>query len=194
MLLALFSFSLGFTFGEYFADSQLDSAAFEAHVEVRPAVNDFTLRPGRLGPLRVGMSSRTAIATGYVHAVNEVCDVHYELSPKVVAALGGSDPGGTEFRDGSREDLDGILIKSPRARIPEGIGVGTTLKKLRATYQQRLKEVPGPLTESNPAPNLAIFGDGAAIIFGSFDGVSVKYIELVAGTSPQNINQQPWEC
>jgi hypothetical protein len=64
VLLALFSFSLGFTIGEYYADSRMDSAGFDARVEVRPTVTDFTLRPGRLGPLRVGMSGRAAIATG----------------------------------------------------------------------------------------------------------------------------------
>jgi hypothetical protein len=156
---------------------------------------DVTLRPGRLGTLQLGMKAESAINLGYIRKIEkDQCGTTYEFSEVARKRLPGERSSWAEFRFGDPDDLDWIVIQSPTPRTSEGAGVGTTLQQLESLYGQRLLRVGPPLSDPTAPGDLAIFEDGAALVFGTGETNSVTYVQIADGGSPESLERSSDGC
>jgi hypothetical protein len=161
----------------------------------RGSALDVTLRPGRLGSLQLGMKAEVAISLGYVRRIDkDQCGTMYEFSDEATKLLSGDRSSWAEFRGDDPDDLDSIVVLSPNPRTPEGAGVGTTLQQLESIYGARLLRTGPPPSDPTAPGDLAIFENGAALVFGTGESNAVTYVEIVPGGSPESLERSAEGC
>ena len=158
-----------------------------------PSADDvWEIAPGKLGPLSIGMDGGNAKAAGLAKGVpDEPCGHRWAASDDLV-----KDGIALEFRDGSPDDLDQIMIYDPEdgpsRQLPafktaEGIGLDSTFDKVRAAYGDRL--VRGEyVMEGGGWIGYTVFGDGGSITFDAgptqfAESKTVTRIYLKGGTA-----------
>ena len=135
--------------------------------EPAPSEATLVLAPGKAGPFTIGMTSEQALEQDLVRESSD--DPCPRLAP-VDKYRGLS----LQFADTDAGDvLLGVLIKDEGPKTAEGIGVGDSIAKLKATYGGQLKATTGEygetshvLTDGNKAIGFTEGdGDDAGTIF-----------------------------
>ena len=155
---------------------------------------DWVIAPGKVGPITVGMDAGEAKLAGFVVASpNENCGWRWleadELADQDI---------GLDFRAGlDADDLDQISLDPPadetdesavvrQMKTAEGVGIGTTIKKMRRIYGNKLVRDEFAV-EGAPLIGYTLFGPGGAVTFGAGNTVEgesrvVDAIYVTAGT------------
>lgn len=200
VLMAVFAFSTGFAVGEALSDLTLDPAAFEVRAYLRPVPRtlDLTLRPGRLGSLRIGMSGAGAVKTGYIkRASGVICGSLFDNS-NALTRLVGETSVYADFRFGKNpDDLDSILIKGPQPKNTRGDRRGCDVRPPpEHVWQPPYRHRPGPVHgPGNEVPDYAVFGPDGALIFATYvRNGPIEGIWVTSGASPADLFRPFGEC
>lgn len=124
-------------------DEPTNEASPSASEPTMPAdLESVVIEPGKVGPFVVGMPASEALAKGFVREPNEdpPCPAFAATKPMqdVAVVFSASEP---------KPKLLGVLVKVEGPRTSEGIGVGTSIADLKATYGDELRPEEGDFGE-----------------------------------------------
>ena len=145
--------------------------------------SDLVVAPGRIGPVRVGISKDEAVSTGLFDAdVDGVEGCTFQLQWK--KEFEGVDV--STLEDGTVASL-GVLAGGPKTS--EGIGVGSTLAEVKAAYPELSPVKPAGFDQAGAFHTVG--EDHIGFLFGEAtpatvtDSTKVSFIEVTSGKLPE---------
>jgi hypothetical protein len=97
----------------------------------RDAPDGLELAPGRVGPVRAGMTKAQALATGYF-APDRPAEV--DGCPALPLAWKDADPMAFDVQTLGNGEITSIGVRARTARTADGLGVGSTYDDVKAVY------------------------------------------------------------